>query len=100
MTPYGAGTQGSRSGPMTAGAVNEAGTILRKQIVGDGRGIVWASRNPTIELANSRASVRDDPEKSVTFADLAYRAYYEPSQLAAGDVRDAGGHRALHLAGA
>ena len=33
VTPYGAGTQGSRSGPMTAGAVNEAGTILRKQIV-------------------------------------------------------------------
>src|SRR4029077_9152234 len=32
VTPYGAGTQGSRSGPMTAGAVNEAGTILRKQI--------------------------------------------------------------------
>ena len=27
VTPYGAGTQGSRSGPMTAGAVNEAGTI-------------------------------------------------------------------------
>ena len=25
VTPYGAGTQGSRSGPMTAGAVNEAG---------------------------------------------------------------------------
>ena len=33
VTPYGAGTQGSRSGPMTAGAVNEAGTMLRKQIV-------------------------------------------------------------------
>ena len=33
VTPYGAGTQGSRSGPMTAGAVNEAGTILRNQIV-------------------------------------------------------------------
>ena len=27
VTPYGAGTQGSRSGPMTAGAVTEAGTI-------------------------------------------------------------------------
>ena len=33
VTPYGAGTQGSRSGPMTAGAVNEAGTILRRQIL-------------------------------------------------------------------
>ena len=33
VTPYGAGSQGSRSGPMTAGAVNEAGGMLRKQIV-------------------------------------------------------------------
>ena len=33
VTPYGAGTQGSRSGPMTAGAVHEAGTMLRKQLV-------------------------------------------------------------------
>ena len=33
ITPYGAGTQGSRSGPMTAGAVNEAGTMLRQQVV-------------------------------------------------------------------
>ena len=34
VTPYGAGTQGSRSGPMTAGAVNEAGTMLRRQLDG------------------------------------------------------------------
>ena len=33
ITPYGAGTQGSRSGPMTAGAVNEAGSMLREKIV-------------------------------------------------------------------
>ena len=33
VTPYGAGTQGSRSGPMTAGAVNEAGTMLRERIL-------------------------------------------------------------------
>ena len=33
VTPYGAGAQGSRSGPMTAGAVNEAATMLRKQVV-------------------------------------------------------------------
>ncbi|PRC50258.1 xanthine dehydrogenase, partial [Mycobacterium sp. ITM-2017-0098] len=40
VTPYGAGTQGSRSGPMTAGAVNEAGTILRNQILAIGAQIL------------------------------------------------------------
>lgn len=83
VTPYGAGTQGSRSAPMTAGAVNEAASLLRKQIL-----VMAAHRlgvdEADIELADSRASVRDDPAKSVSFADLAYRAYYEPQQLPPG----------------
>ena len=83
VTPYGAGTQGSRSGPMTAGAVNEAGTILRKQIVAMAAHRLEVDE-ADIELADSRASVRDDPEKSVSFADLAYRSYYEPAQLPPG----------------
>jgi carbon-monoxide dehydrogenase large subunit len=83
VTPYGAGTQGSRSGPMTAGAVNEAGTMLRDRIIAMAAhrlGVEPAE----IELANSRANVRADPEKSIGFADLAYRAYYEPQQLPPG----------------
>ncbi len=83
VTPYGAGTQGSRSGPMTAGAVNEAGAILRKQIVAMAAHRLEVDESE-IELANSRASVRNDHEKSVSFADLAYRSYYEPSQLPPG----------------
>jgi aerobic carbon-monoxide dehydrogenase large subunit len=83
ITPYGAGTQGSRSGPMTAGAVNEAGNMLRNQIVAMAAHSLGADE-ADIELANSRATVRDDPAKSVTFADLAYRAYYEPQQLPPG----------------
>ena len=83
VTPYGAGTQGSRSGPMTAGAVNEAGTILRKQIVAMAAHRLEVDE-ADIELGNSRASVRDDPSKSVSFADLAYRSYYEPQQLPPG----------------
>ena len=80
VTPYGAGTQGSRSAPMTAGAVNEAGAILRKQIVAMAANRLGVEESD-IELADSRASVRDDPEKSVSFADIAYRSYYEPAQL-------------------
>jgi carbon-monoxide dehydrogenase large subunit len=83
VTPYGAGSQGSRSGPMTAGAVNEAGTMLRQQIVAMAAHRL-SVEEPEIELANSKAVARNDPSKSVTFADLAYRAYYEPQQLRPG----------------
>jgi aerobic carbon-monoxide dehydrogenase large subunit len=80
VTPYGAGTQGSRSGPMTAGAVGEAGSILRKQIVAMAAHRLGVDEDE-IELGGSKAVVRDDPSKSVSFADLAYRAHYEPQQL-------------------
>lgn len=83
VTPYGAGTQGSRSGPMTAGAVNEAGTILRGQIIAIAAQILGVEPD-TVELADSRATVRDSggaEAKSVSFADIAYRSYYEPAQL-------------------
>jgi carbon-monoxide dehydrogenase large subunit len=80
VTPYGAGTQGSRSGPMTAGAVAEAGSILRKQIVAMAAHRLGVDETD-IELGGSRASVREDPSQSVSFADLAYRAYYEPQHL-------------------
>jgi carbon-monoxide dehydrogenase large subunit len=83
VTPYGAGTQGSRSAPMTAGAVNEAGTILRKQLVAMAAARLGVEE-AEIELAGSRAVARGDTEKAVTFADLAYRAYYEPQQLPPG----------------
>jgi carbon-monoxide dehydrogenase large subunit len=86
VTPYGAGTQGSRSGPMTAGAVNEAGTILRQQLVAMAAHVLGVEE-AEIELANSRAIVKEDsaePSRSVSFADLAYRSYYEPQALAPG----------------
>jgi carbon-monoxide dehydrogenase large subunit len=83
VTPYGAGTQGSRSAPMTAGAVNEAGTILRTQLVAMAAARLGVEESE-IELTGSKAIVRDEPEKAVTFADLAYRAYYEPQQLPPG----------------
>ena len=87
VTPYGAGTQGSRSGPMTAGAVNEAGTVLRTQLVAMAAHFLGVDE-AQIELSGSRAFVRDDAAgedpKSVSFADLAYRAHYEPQQLPPG----------------
>lgn len=83
VTPYGAGTQGSRSGPMTAGAVNEAGTILRNQLTAMAAHVLGVQESD-IELSNSKATSREDTSKTVTFADLAYRSYYEPQSLAPG----------------
>jgi aerobic carbon-monoxide dehydrogenase large subunit len=83
VTPYGAGTQGSRSGPMTAGAVAEAGAMLRKQLLAMAAPRLEADESE-VELDGSRAFVRDNPDKSVSFAELAFRAHYEPQQLPPG----------------
>ncbi|BBX57011.1 Caffeine dehydrogenase subunit alpha [Mycobacterium shottsii] len=80
ITPYGAGTQGSRSGPMTAGAVNEAGKILREKIVALAAHHLEVAESE-VELAHSKAAVRGDPARQVTFGELAYTAYYSPQQL-------------------
>ncbi|AEV72947.1 aerobic-type carbon monoxide dehydrogenase, large subunit CoxL/CutL-like protein [Mycolicibacterium rhodesiae NBB3] len=80
VTPYGAGSQGSRSGPMTAGAVNEAGGILRSQILAIAAQMLGIDADD-IELGGSKAFARDDTSKRVTFADIANRSYYEPGQL-------------------
>lgn len=83
FTPYGAGTQGSRSGPMTAGAVNEAGAVLRGQILAMAAHHLGVDA-ADLELGGSQAYVRDAPDRCVTFADIAYRAHYEPQQLPPG----------------
>ena len=83
VTPYGAGTQGSRSGPMTAGAVSEAGAILRGRLIAMAAHHLGVDESEIV-LAGSRATAASDTDRSVTFADLAYRAYYEPQQLAPG----------------
>ncbi|UGT91017.1 xanthine dehydrogenase family protein molybdopterin-binding subunit [Mycobacterium ostraviense] len=82
-TPYGAGTQGSRSGPMTAGAVSEAGTILREKIVKLAAHRLKVAESE-VELAHSRAAVRGDPAAQVSFGELAYLAHYAPQQLPPG----------------
>ena len=87
VTPYGAGTQGSRSGPMTAGAVEAAGKILRDQIIAMAAHRLGV-QPAEVELARSQAFIRNDPDgesrKSVSFADLAYTAHYDAAQLPRG----------------
>ena len=70
ITPFGAGTGGSRSGSMTAGAIAETARGLRERIVA-----IAAHRLGTvpdeIDFVNSIASVRNAPDKSLSLAEIA-----------------------------
>ena len=97
VTPYGAGTQGSRSGPMTAGAVNEAGRDTAQADRGDGgapagrrRGRHRAGR---LESLCARRPV-EERELRRHRLPLVLRA----RAAAARDGGHAGGHRALQVA--
>ena len=83
VTGFGAGTGGSRSGSMTAGAVRETATILRDRIVAIAAHKLEAAVED-IELAGSRASVRGTPSIGLSLAELAALAYFEPQALPPG----------------
>ena len=80
VTPFGAGTAGSRSGSMTAGAVGETASLLRERIVAIAAHKLEAAPED-IELAASRAHVRGSPSVSVALKDIAATAYFEPATL-------------------
>jgi carbon-monoxide dehydrogenase large subunit len=80
VTPYGAGTGGSRSGSMLAGAVAATATVLRERLVAIAAHRLEAAADD-IELAEGSAFVRGTPTASVRIADLAAMAYYESHLL-------------------
>ncbi|MEU6142726.1 molybdopterin cofactor-binding domain-containing protein [Streptomyces sp. NPDC047081] len=83
LTPYGAGTGGSRSGPMTAGAIAETASGLRERILA-----IAAHRLEVavgdLELTGGRAAVKGDPSTGLTFAEIADLAYFQPHALPPG----------------
>ncbi|MGZ4692877.1 MAG: xanthine dehydrogenase family protein molybdopterin-binding subunit [Acidimicrobiales bacterium] len=83
VTPFGAGTGGSRSGSMTAGAIGEVTAILRKKLVAIAAHRLEAAE-ADIELAGGRASVRGTPSAGISFAEMAALAYFQPSGLPPG----------------
>ncbi|HEY9555373.1 MAG TPA: xanthine dehydrogenase family protein molybdopterin-binding subunit [Acidimicrobiales bacterium] len=83
VTPFGAGTGGSRSGSMIAGAVEETAAILRQKLVALAAHRLEAAE-ADIELAEGRATVRGTPAAAVTFAELASLAYFDVGKLPAG----------------
>jgi len=83
VTPYGAGTGGSRSGSMTAGAVREAARDLRARIA-----VIAAHRLEAapedVEVEGGRAFVRGTPATAITVAEIADLAYFQPAALPPG----------------
>ena len=80
VTGFGAGTGGSRSASMTAGAVRETAALLRERIVAIAAHKLEAAVDD-IELTDSRATVRGTPSIGLSVAELAARAYFEPYSL-------------------
>ncbi len=83
VTGFGAGTAGSRSASMTAGAIREAATILRDRICEIAADRLEAAV-ADIELADSHAHVRGTPAIGISLAELAALAYFEPQTLPPG----------------
>lgn len=83
LTGFGAGTQGSRSGSMTAGAVGETAAILRDRIVAIAAHLLEAAPGDIV-LSESRASVRGTPSTTLSLAEIASLAYFQPDTLPPG----------------
>lgn len=80
VTPFGAGTGGSRSGSMLAGAVAVTAAELRERIVAIAAHRIEAAP-VDIELADSRATVRGSPSVGLSLAEIADLAYYRTHRL-------------------
>jgi carbon-monoxide dehydrogenase large subunit len=83
VTGFGAGTGGSRSGSMTAGAIRETATILSDRIRAIAAHRLEAAVED-IELADSQAVVRGTPSAGVSLAEIAALAYFQPQSLPPG----------------
>src|SRR5437588_12343457 len=80
VTPFGAGTGGSRSGSMIAGAVEATASILRERMTAIAAHRLEAAPDDIV-LEGSRAFVRGTPSIAVTVADIADVAYFKPGKL-------------------
>jgi aerobic carbon-monoxide dehydrogenase large subunit len=83
VTPYGAGTGGSRSASMTAGAVAESSAVLRDKLLALAAHRLGAAAED-VELASGRASLRGTPTAGISYAELARLAYFAPDALPPG----------------
>jgi len=80
ITPFGAGTGGSRSGSMIAGAIAETAAALRERILAIASHKLEVAPED-LELANSRATVRGTPTIGLSLAEIASIAYFGHASL-------------------
>ncbi|GGV42587.1 xanthine dehydrogenase [Actinomadura cremea] len=100
VTPFGGGTGGSRSGSMTAGAIAETATVLRKRIAAIAAHRLEAAVED-IELSGGRAGVRGTPGAELSLAEIAAIAYFQPDDLPPGvppGLEASGRYRAQSMA--
>jgi carbon-monoxide dehydrogenase large subunit len=83
LAGFGAGTGGSRSGAMLAGAIGVTAGELRDRIVAIAAHRLEAAE-PDIETAHGWATVRGTPTKRLSIADIAKLAYFAPESLPPG----------------
>jgi aerobic carbon-monoxide dehydrogenase large subunit len=74
LTPYGGGTQGSRSAVLYGNAARDVSLTVRDKIVAIAAHALEAAPED-IELVDGRAGVRGVPEKGLSFGDVAMLAY-------------------------
>ncbi|MFI5045665.1 MAG: xanthine dehydrogenase family protein molybdopterin-binding subunit [Acidimicrobiia bacterium] len=77
LTGFSAGTAGSRSAGMTAGAIRETAGILRARIADLAAHVLEASADD-IEVREGWASVRGTPSVRISMRELARTAYFAP----------------------
>jgi aerobic carbon-monoxide dehydrogenase large subunit len=83
LTGFGAGTAGSRSASMTAGAVRDTASILLERIRAIAAHRLEAAVED-IEVSESRAYVRGTPSIGMSLSEVAAVAYGEPEALPEG----------------
>jgi carbon-monoxide dehydrogenase large subunit len=80
LTGYGAGTGGSRTGSMIAGAISETAALLHERLKAIAAHQLEASVDD-IELADGRASIRGTPSIGMSVREIAAIAYSASSTL-------------------
>jgi carbon-monoxide dehydrogenase large subunit len=83
LTGYGAGTGGSRTGSMIAGAIGMTASLLRERMVAIAAHRFEASPED-IELVAGRASVRGTPTIGISVREIAQLAYFDAASLPSG----------------
>jgi carbon-monoxide dehydrogenase large subunit len=81
ITPYGAGTAGSRTGAIAGGAAHAAALVMRDKVTAVAGRLLEVSP-ADIEMASSVAMVKGDPDgPKVTLAEIAAAAYLNTDAL-------------------